>query len=166
MQVSKKSLENSQIRILFVCLGNICRSPTAEGVLRHLLATQAPQLKVEIDSAGTGDYHIGEPPDTRSQRAAMRRGIDLSGLRARQVTGRDFAHFDLILAMDRNNLRDLQSIRPVPSHAQLRLFLEYAGLEDTEVPDPYSGNARGFERVLDLTTLAARGLIADLQKRS
>ena len=150
-----------------VCLGNICRSPTAAGVLRHFLAKEAPQLQVEIDSAGTGDYHIGSPPDLRSRRAAMRRGIDLSGLRARQVTARDFAHFDLILAMDRNNLRDLQSIRPVAAHAQLRLFLEYAGgLEDLEIPDPYSGDASGFERVLDLTTLAARGLIADLQKRS
>ncbi|HEY3654259.1 MAG TPA: low molecular weight protein-tyrosine-phosphatase [Steroidobacteraceae bacterium] len=153
--------------ILFVCLGNICRSPTAEGVLRHLVTTQAPQLSVEIDSAGTGDYHLGDPPDARSQRAAMRRGIDLSGLRARQVTARDFAHFDLILAMDRSNLRALQSIRPAASHAQLRLFLEYAGgLDDLEVPDPYNGDASGFERVLDLATLAAQGLIAELRKRS
>jgi protein-tyrosine phosphatase len=159
--------ENKKIiRILFVCLGNICRSPTAEGVLRHLLATEAPQLKVDVDSAGTGDYHIGDPPDPRSQRAAMRRGIDLSGLRARQVGPRDFAHFDLIVAMDRNNLRDLQSIQPKASHAQLRLFLEYAEHPDVlEVPDPYYGDASGFERVLDLITAASRGLIADLEKR-
>jgi protein-tyrosine phosphatase len=153
------------IRILFVCLGNICRSPTAEGVLRHLLAQEAPRLNVQVDSAGTGDYHIGDPPDLRSQRAAMKRSIDLSGLRARQVVPQDFAYFDLILAMDRNNLRDLQSIQPKASHAQLRLFLEYAkgGSNDLEVPDPYYGDANGFERVLDLTTAASRGLIASLE---
>jgi protein-tyrosine phosphatase len=163
------SESKKMVRILFVCLGNICRSPTAEGVLRHLLVQEAPRLKVqvEVDSAGTGDYHIGDPPDLRSQRAAMKRGIDLSGLRARQVVLQDFAHFDLILAMDRNNLRDLQSIQPRASHAQLRLFLEYAeDLDDVEVPDPYYGDASGFERVLDLATAASRGLIAALQHRS
>lgn len=162
------SESKKMVRILFVCLGNICRSPTAEGVLRHLLVQEAPRLKVqvEVDSAGTGDYHIGDPPDLRSQRAAMKRGIDLSGLRARQVVLQDFAHFDLILAMDRNNLRDLQSIQPRASHAQLRLFLEYAkDLDDVEVPDPYYGDASGFERVLDLATAASSGLIAALQHR-
>jgi protein-tyrosine phosphatase len=155
------------VRILFVCLGNICRSPTAEGVLRQLLAKEAPQLEVEIDSAGTGDYHIGDAPDLRSQRAAMKRGIDLSGLRARQVVPQDFTRFDLILAMDRNNLRDLQSLQPKAPHAQLRLFLEYAAdPADLEVPDPYYDDASGFERVLDLTTAASRGLIAELQKCS
>lgn len=153
--------------MLFVCLGNICRSPTAEGVLRQLAAESAPALDLEIDSAGTGDYHIGSAPDRRSQRAAMRRGIDLSGLRARQVALPDFEHFDLILAMDRSNLRLLQSLRPSGSHAQLELFLKYAGnLTDLEVPDPYFGGEDGFERVLDLVTLASRGLIAALQKRA
>ena len=149
-----------------VCLGNICRSPTAEGVLRYLLAAEAPLLNVAIDSAGTGDYHVGEPPDLRSQRAARRRGIDLSGLRARQVSRQDFERFDLILAMDSQNLRDLQAIRPDSARAQLKLFLEYAGgVDDLDIPDPYLGDAGAFERVLDLGTLAARGLIADLRRR-
>jgi protein-tyrosine phosphatase len=153
------------MKILLVCLGNICRSPTAEGVLRHLLASEAPQLKVEIDSAGTGNYHAGEPPDQRSQRAAMRRGIDLSGLRARQVVPADFANFDRILAMDAENWRALEARKPKSSKAQLGLFLDYAEHAGTrEVPDPYSGDAGDFERVLDLVTEAARGLIADLKK--
>lgn len=152
-------------RILMVCLGNICRSPTAEGVFRNLVASEAPQLDVEVDSAGTGDYHLGRPPDLRSQRAAMRRGIDLSGLRARQVNVHDFDRFDFILAMDRSNMRDLKALEPKAPRAETRLFLEFAGnLDDLEVPDPYSGNASGFERVLDLTTLASRGLIGALQK--
>jgi len=153
------------VRVLFVCLGNICRSPTAEGVFRHLLAQEAPELRVDVDSAGTAGYHIGDPPDPRTQRAAARRGIDLSGLRARQVTPADFAHFDLILAMDGDNLKELQRMRPAPSRAQLRLFLEYApqlGLRD--VPDPYYGDAGGFERVLDLAAAASRGLIAALHE--
>jgi len=153
-------------RVLFVCLGNICRSPTAEGVLRHLASTEAPHLQLEIDSAGTAGYHLGEPPDLRTQRAAKQRGIDLSGLRARRVEPADFAHFDLILAMDRQNLRALQAMRPRDATAQLRLFLEYAA--DTggnfEVPDPYYGDAGDFERVLDLISAAARGLIASLEK--
>ena len=152
-------------RILFVCLGNICRSPTAEGVLRHLLATEAPGLGVEVDSAGTGDYHLGEPPDLRSQRAAKRRGIDLSGLSARQVNRRDFDDFDLILAMDRKNLRDLNVIKPTGSRAQVRLFLEYAGESGvSEVPDPYTGDAADFEHVLDLVTAASRRLIGRLRQ--
>lgn len=154
--------------ILIVCLGNICRSPTAEGVLKHLLATQAPGLKVEVDSAGTGDYHVGEPPDARSQRVARARGIDLSGLRARQVVPADFARFDLILPMDRGNLRALEAMRPHGSTAQLALFLEYAGagsahLQGGEVPDPYFGEIADFERMLDIVTAGARGLIARLK---
>jgi protein-tyrosine phosphatase len=156
----------SPFKILFVCLGNICRSPTAEGVLKHLLAAQAPQLEIEVDSAGTGDYHIGEPPDPRSQRAAMRRGIDLSGLRARQVMPADFARFDLILAMDRQNLRALQKLRPSGSKAELTLLLDYAGQPGNDVPDPYSGNGGDFERVLELVTTACRRLIERLQKRA
>jgi protein-tyrosine phosphatase len=152
------------VRVLFVCLGNICRSPTAEGVLRHLVTQDAPELQVEVDSAGTADYHIGEPPDLRSQRAAMRRGIDLSGLRARQVASADFAHFDFILAMDRGNLRELEAMRPKDSRARLQLFLQYAPeVGRLEVPDPYYGDAGGFEAVLDLTAAASRGLLAALQ---
>jgi len=152
-------------RILFVCLGNICRSPTAEGVFRHLLEHEAPELRIEVDSAGTAGYHIGDPPDARSQRAALRRGIDLRQLRARQVTPDDFARFDLILAMDRDNLRRLEAMRPPQSHARVRLFLEYAADPGRlEVPDPYYSDASVFEEVLDLTTSASRGLIAALQK--
>jgi protein-tyrosine phosphatase len=160
-----KALENRPHRILFVCFGNICRSPTAEGVFRHLLAQEAPELRVEVDSAGTAGYHIGHPPDLRSQRAAHARGIDLSGLRARQVTAEDFLRFDLILAMDRDNLQELAAMRPAESRARVRLFLEYAPeLGRTEVPDPYYGDARGFEEVLNLAAAASRGLIAALQK--
>lgn len=151
--------------MLFVCLGNICRSPTAEGVLRHLAAQAAPHLKIEIDSAGTADYHIGAPPDLRSRRAAMRRGIDISGLRARQVTEDDFVRFDLILAMDRENLRELEAMKPVNSRASLKLFLEYApDLNLRDVPDPYYRDAGAFEEVLDLTTAASRGLLASLEE--
>jgi protein-tyrosine phosphatase len=153
--------------ILFVCLGNICRSPLAEGVTRHLAALENPPVALDIDSAGTGGYHIGAAPDPRSQEAARRRGIDISQLRARRVATEDYSRFDLILAMDRDNLRALQSARPRDSRAQLRLFLEYApqsGL--VEIPDPYYGTERDFERVLDLCTAAARGLINELQQRS
>jgi len=150
-----------------VCLGNICRSPTAEGVLRHLLRQEAPHLAVEVDSAGTADYHIGSPPDRRSQRAALKRGIDISDLRGRQVQPEDFARFDLILAMDQDNLRDLERVRerlpPAKARAQLKLFMEYApDLRVRDVPDPYDRDAAAFEKVLDLTTAASRGLIASL----
>lgn len=151
-------------RVLLVCLGNICRSPTAEGVLRQMAAQQAPRLALEIDSAGTGDYHIGAPPDLRSQRAALLRGIDISGLRARQVTEDDFVRFDLILAMDRQNLRELEVMKPANSRASLKLFLEYApDLNLRDVPDPYYRDAGAFEEVLDLTSAASRGLLASLE---
>lgn len=158
------SVGEGRIRILMVCLGNICRSPTAEGVLRRLLRQEAPGLDVEVDSAGTADYHIGEPPDSRSQRAALSRGVDLSSLRARQIALRDFAHFDLILAMDRDNLRALEALSPAGSRARVQLFMEYAPSLGREVPDPYYGDASGFEQVLDLSTAASRGLIAALHK--
>jgi protein-tyrosine phosphatase len=135
-------------------------------MLRHFLLQEAPELQVEVDSAGTADYHVGDPPDTRSQRAALRRGIDLSGLRARQVTLGDFARFDLILAMDSDNFARLEAMRPAGSRAQLRLFMEYAVQElgRLEVPDPYYRDAGGFEEVLDLCAAASRGLISALQK--
>jgi protein-tyrosine phosphatase len=157
-------LDNKPFRVLCVCLGNICRSPTAEAMLRHLAAREAPLLKIEIDSAGTADYHVGAAPDPRSQRAALRRGIDISGLRARQVREHDFTGFDLIVAMDRANLRELESMKPATASAQLRLFMAYApGLEVLEVPDPYYGGCGGFEQVLDLVAAASRGLLAELQ---
>jgi low molecular weight protein-tyrosine phosphatase len=154
-------------RILFVCLGNICRSPTAEAVLRDLLAREAPELSVEIDSAGIGDWHIGEPPDQRALVAARRRGLDMSRLRARQIVSEDFARFDFILAMDRANLSDLWRRAPTQYRERVRLFLEFApDLGIDEVPDPYYGGAAGFEDVLDLAEQAARGLLSHLRDRS
>ncbi len=165
MTRARDAVVPSPSKVLFVCLGNICRSPTAEGVFRHLLQSEAPHLRVEVDSAGTADYHVGDPPDIRSQRAALRRGIDLSGLRGRQVAREDFSRFDFILAMDRSNLRALEAVRPKNSRARVRLFLEYApGSGALEVPDPYYGGADDFERVLDLTAAASRGLLAALHE--
>src|SRR5215472_1680864 len=128
------------MRILFVCLGNICRSPTAEGVLRALAAREAPELSIEVDSAGTAAYHAGEPPDPRTRQAAARRGYDLTAQRARIVEPLDFERFDLILAMDRENLRTLQRRAPPGAQERLRLFLEFAPEPGpAEVPDPYYG---------------------------
>jgi protein-tyrosine phosphatase len=153
------------MKILFVCLGNICRSPTAEAVFRSAVAREAENLDIVIDSAGTHGYHIGEPPDTRTQDAARRRGIDMSGLRARQVHASDFEEFDLILAMDRDNLAELKRRCPPRLHARLRLLLEFAAVADREVPDPYYGGETGFEQVLDLIEQASRGLLDDLRRR-
>lgn len=144
-------------RILFVCLGNICRSPTAEGVFRNV----ASDMDVEIDSAGTGAWHIGEPADGRATQEAAKRGYDLTPLRARQVNRADFEYFDLILAMDLSNLRNLERMRPAGSRATLKLFLEYAPqIAEIEVPDPYYNNQ--FERVLDMIEAASKGLRAEL----
>jgi protein-tyrosine phosphatase len=146
-----------------VCLGNICRSPTAEGVLRDLAAREAPDLSLDIDSAGTAAYHVGHAPDPRSRRAALARGIDISSLRARQVVLADFSRFDLLLAMDRENLRALEAMRPAHSRAEVRLLMSYARQPAvSEVPDPYYGTERDFDAVLDLTAAAARGLIVRL----
>jgi low molecular weight protein-tyrosine phosphatase len=155
------------VRILFVCLGNICRSPTAEGVFRAIAARDAPELAIEVDSAGTAGYHIGEPPDARTRQAALRRGYDLSALRARIVEPRDFENFDLILAMDRENLNVLRHRAPVHAHERVRLFLEFApDATVTEVPDPYYGGPNGFEEVLDLVEAATHGLLQHLRQRS
>lgn len=153
------------MKILFVCLGNICRSPSAEAVMRAIAAREAPDLALEIDSAGTAGYHIGDAPDSRSQAAALRRGYDMAPLRARIVEAVDFERFDLILAMDTQNLEVLRKRAPPDYRERVRLFLEFApdcGLD--EVPDPYYGGPAGFEQVLDLVEEASRGLLTHLRK--
>jgi protein-tyrosine phosphatase len=158
--------KNKPIRILFVCMGNICRSPTAEGVFRKIAREEAPELALEIDSAGTHDYHIGDRPDPRAIAAARARGVDLTPLRARQLDAVDFERFDLLLAMDRRNVSDALAIAPVTGRERLRLFMEYAPEASArEVPDPYYGGAEGFEEVLDLVERASRGLLAELRNR-
>jgi len=152
------------MKILFVCLGNICRSPTAETVFRQIVAREAPDLPIEIDSAGTAAYHVGSPPDSRTRQAALRRGYDMSALRARVIEPQDFSRFDLILAMDRQNVDTLRREAPAAAHRRIRLFLEFApDAGETEVPDPYYGGPNGFEEVLDLVEAAARGLLEHLR---
>ena len=155
------------MKILFVCLGNICRSPSAEAVLRVIAAKEAPELRLEVDSAGTAGYHIGCAPDARSQQAAHRRGYDMSPLRARIVETADFERFDFVLAMDENNLSVLKQRAPAAYRDRVRLFLDFApecGMH--EVPDPYYGGPAGFEHVLDLVEEASRGLLAHLRERA
>jgi len=155
-----------QIKILFVCTGNICRSPTAEGVFKRIVAEAGLVERVLSDSAGTHDYHVGEPPDPRTQRAAEGRGYDLSALRARQVNPGDFGAFDYVLAMDETNLLVLRRLCPPQHSHRLRLFMEFGGDPAvSEVPDPYYGGAQGFERVLDLVERASRGLLEHLRGR-
>jgi protein-tyrosine phosphatase len=155
------------MRILFVCMGNICRSPTAEGVMRGLLRDAGLEGAVEIESAGTGGWHAGEPPDARAAEAAGRRGVVLEGA-ARQVIRADFEAFDLLVAMDRENLRELLALAPDEEAAEkVRLLREFdpasADAGDLDVPDPYYGGERGFERVLDLVDAACRGLLTELR---
>ena len=152
-------------RVLFVCTGNICRSPTAEGVFRRAVESAGLEQKILIDSAGTHDYHVGHPPDRRTQLAAVQRGYDLAGLRARQVTRKDFVEFDYIVAMDRDNLSELRRLAPPQHHGKLSLFMEYASARrGEEVPDPYYGETQGFELVLDMAENAAAGLLEHIKK--
>jgi protein-tyrosine phosphatase len=155
------------MRILFVCMGNICRSPTAEGVMRGLLRDAGLEDRVELDSAGTGGWHAGDPPDARATAAARTRGVVLDGA-ARAVTAEDFEHFDLLLAMDRENERDLLARAPdAEARAKVRLLREFdpeaVAAGDLDVPDPYYGGVHGFEHVLDLVEAACRGLLAQLR---
>lgn len=153
------------MRILFVCMGNICRSPSAEGVFRRVLVNHTLGAQIQIDSAGTHDYHIGQPPDRRSIDAAQRRGVDISQLNARQVIAQDFERFDLVLAMDQQNYEYLRAMAPVHLQSRIRLFMEFAPEAALrEVPDPYYGGAAGFERVLDLLEEASAGLLAHLEE--
>ncbi len=154
------------VKVLFVCLGNICRSPMAEGIFRHLLRQASLDDRVKIDSAGTHAYHVDEPPDARAQAALDQRGIDISTLRGRKVTPTDIEIFDYVLAMDRENLKNLMAICPPGAASKIRLFMEYASnCSEQEVPDPYFGDSGGFDRVFDLIEDAASGLLADIRAR-
>jgi protein-tyrosine phosphatase len=148
------------MKILFVCTGNICRSPTAEGVFRHMVEEAGLGNTVVTDSAGTHGYHIGDPPDARSTKAAAGRGFDLSPLRARKVTAADFRDFDLILAMDQGHLAHLAALRPQDATAELKLFLDFHPARGKDVPDPYYGGPEGFEQVLDMIEAASAVLLA------
>ncbi|GEN22548.1 phosphotyrosine protein phosphatase [Halomonas cupida] len=149
------------MRVLFVCLGNICRSPTAEGIVRARLRAAGLESVVELDSCGTGPWHVGEAPDARAQQAAAQRGIDLSALRGRQLQDADFMRFDYLLAMDHSNLSVLESRRPAASEAHVGLLMDFAGEPGEQVPDPYYEG--GFDRVYDMIERAADGLVVELQ---
>ena len=152
------------VSVLFVCLGNICRSPTAHGVFEQLVADHQLGHSIRTDSAGTAAWHIGKQPDSRSVAAAANRGYDLTPLRARQVTVSDFEHFDYILAMDQSNLTDLQRLCPPDYSGELALFLTYGDSDILAVPDPYYGDGDGFESVLDLVEQASQGLLSNIQR--
>lgn len=158
--------ESNPVRILFVCMGNICRSPTAHGVFRRLVIDEGLSHRIEIDSAGTHAYHIGEPPDRRARDTARMRGIDIGDLRARLTKPDDFVHFHYVLAMDRDNYENLARLCPNGMEDRLRLFMDFAPeLGIREVPDPYYGGQRGFEQVFDMVESAARGLLLDIRNR-
>ncbi len=152
------------VKVLFVCLGNICRSPTAEGVFRALVEREGLADRIAVESAGTGNWHVGEPPDGRAVKAAKRRGIDLSAIRAREATRDDFARFDYVVAMDSDNRAVLKRLSPPGERHRLHLFLDFAeGLEGRDVPDPFYGGGDGFEAVLDMIERAAAGLLAHIR---
>lgn len=167
LAVAKASLYAwGMVNILFVCTGNICRSPTAEGVFRALVEAQGLSASIATDSAGTHAYHVGEPADARSSAAALRRGVDLSPLRARKVCAADFDAFDLLLAMDRSHYEHLLHLCPPHRRERVRLFLDFAPQVGTEdVPDPYYGEGDGFERVLDMIEAGSRGLLAHIREK-
>lgn len=153
--------------VLFVCMGNICRSPTAEGVFRAMAERAGQARRLRIDSAGTHDYHVGEPPDPRAIGTALRRGYDLRKLRAREIAPRDYTRFDWILAMDAHNLKEIARRQPREFTGHTGLLLDLApGLEHREVPDPYYGGPEGFERVLDLIESASEALLEQIAART
>jgi len=156
----------NKVKILFVCMGNICRSPTAHGVFRQLVEQEQLTEKVEIDSAGTHAYHVGNPPDSRAQKTAQGRGINLSDLRARQAVADDFNTFDYVIAMDQDNYHSLMSICPADQEQRVHLFMDLAPqMRTREVPDPYYGGPAGFEQVFDLVDVAAKGLLDDIRRK-
>ncbi len=151
--------------ILFVCLGNICRSPLAEGVFRAVLAEKGMTSGVDIDSAGTGAWHVGSPPDRRSVAVAVKHGIDISAQRARKVSIADFSRFDLILGMDSSNVEDLRRMAPPVATARIHLFLDFAGGQGQEVPDPYYGAEDGFDGVYRMIRVASEALAGKFEGR-
>jgi len=158
-------MEKPVVSVLFCCLGNICRSPTAHGVFQSKVTEQGMASRIYTDSCGTGGWHVGEPPDSRATAAARQRGYDLSSLRARQVHTGDFQRFDYILAMDHQNLQDLTAICPGNYAGRLGLFLSFAeDAREEEVPDPYYGGAHGFSHVLDLVEAASDGLLREIAR--
>lgn len=168
---STSRANDTPIRVLFVCLGNICRSPTAEGVFRKLVDDEGLSDKIQTDSAGTSGWHIGTPPDPRSMQAALARGVDISDLKARKAVAADFKDFQYVLAMDTSNLQDLTDIQSADSQAKLSRFLDYLPTETdanlasySDVPDPYYEGEEGFTLVLDLVEQAAKGLLASIRK--
>ncbi len=165
-QAESTSAESNRFGVLFVCMGNICRSPTAHGVFRRLVVEQGLSHRVEIDSAGTHAYHVGEPPDRRARETALRHGVDIGDLRARLAERTDFELFDYVLAMDQDNYRHLSRLCPAGMETKLRLFMDFAPeFRVRDVPDPYYGGEQGFDQVFDLVEAAARGLLDDLMSR-
>ena len=159
--------DQTSVGVLFVCLGNICRSPSSEGVFRHKAAQNSHGADIRIDSAGTGSYHIGQPPDQRAILSAAKRGVKINDLRARQVIPADFDLFDYIVAMDRFNYQDLVAMAPDDYSGRICMFMDFApGWSEQEVPDPYYGGRGGFERVLDMIEDAAEGLLNDISQRN
>lgn len=166
LSLSQVIANMKKVSVLFVCMGNICRSPTAEGVFRHLVRQEELEHLVQTDSAGTHAYHVGNPPDSRAQATAERRGIELHDLRARRVSVEDFDLFDYVLAMDRDNYEILSDLCPPGYESRLRLFMEFAPqLNIPEVPDPYYGGASGFERVFDMVEEASQGLLEEIRRQ-
>lgn len=154
------------VNVLFVCMGNICRSPTAHGLFENLVAAQGMQNQIQVDSAGTHGYHIGEAPDGRAQEAALLRNIDLSSQRARQIEKNDFSHFQYVIAMDEANVNGLRRFADETDTQKIQLFMNFASRWDEhEVPDPYYGGDHGFERVLDMVEDAAEGLLAHIKQQ-
>lgn len=153
-------------KILFVCLGNICRSPTAEGVMQNIIEKNNLENKIILDSVGTSAWHVGSPPDSRAIKAAKNRGYDISHQRSRKVEFEDFYEFDLILAADKSNIEDLKSIAPSDMHHKIKLILSYSNSLENEVPDPYYGGDKGFENVLNLLEDACEGILKEFNIRA
>ena len=158
--------EKHSVGVLFVCLGNICRSPTSEGVFRKIVESESLDYDVFVDSAGTANYHQGSPPDPRAIAAASRRGVQIEMLSARQTRQEDFEQFDYVIAMDRQNYEDLRFMAPQDLHSKIYMFSEFTDdRKGHDIPDPYYGRDSGFERVLDMIEDAARGLLEEIKRR-